>query len=158
IEREGVKHLFRVASSLDSLVVGEPQILGQVKTTFDTATRVGTAGPVLRGCASGASRAARRVRSETEIARNPVSVRSGAVEVAHNLFGNFRDKHVLVVGAGKMSDLAARALRSRGATLTVTNRTRARAEELAGRFGADVHDWEDLAGALTKADIVIAST
>ncbi len=158
IEREGVKHLFRVAASLDSLVVGEPQILGQVKVTFETAARVHTAGPVLNGCARGASRAARRVRSETEISRNPVSVSSVAVEVAHNFFGDFHGKHVLVVGAGKMSDLAARALRSRGATLTVTNRTRARADELATRFGCEVHDWEDLAGALVKSDIVIAST
>jgi glutamyl-tRNA reductase len=158
LERDGVKHLFRVASSLDSLVVGEPQILGQVKTMFDAAARAGTAGQVLNGCQQGASRAARRVRSETEIARNPVSVSSVAVEVAHAFFKDFTGKQVLVVGAGKMSDLAARALRSRGATLTVTNRTRARAEELAARFGAGVHDWTDLAGALTKADIVIAST
>jgi glutamyl-tRNA reductase len=158
LEREGVKHLFRVASSLDSLVVGEPQILGQVKTMFDAAARTGTAGTVLNGCQRGASRAARRVRSETEIARNPVSVSSVAVEVAHAFFGDFTGKQVLVVGAGKMSDLAARALRSRGATLTVTNRTRARADELAARFGAGVHDWADLAGALVKSDIVIAST
>jgi glutamyl-tRNA reductase len=158
IERDGVKHLFRVASSLDSLVVGEPQILGQVKATFETAARVGTAGSVLNGCAQGASRAARLVRSETEIARNPVSISSVAVEYAHNVFGDFNGKRVLVVGAGKMSDLAARALRSRGASLTVTNRTRSRAEELAARFGADVHDWADLAGALAKTDIVIAST
>jgi glutamyl-tRNA reductase len=158
LEREGVKHLFRVASSLDSLVVGEPQILGQVKTMFDAAARTGTAGPVLNGCQRGASRAARLVRSQTEIARNPVSVSSVAVEVAHAFFGDFAGKHVLVVGAGKMSDLAARALRSRGATLTITNRTRARAEELAARFGAGVHDWSDLEGALARADIVIAST
>jgi glutamyl-tRNA reductase len=158
LEREGVKHLFRVASSLDSLVVGEPQILGQVKTMFDAAARAGTGGRVLNGCQQGASRAARRVRSETEIARNPVSVSSVAVEVAHAFFGDFAGKQVLVVGAGKMSDLAARALRSRGATLTVTNRTRARAEELAARFGAAVHDWDDLAGALARSDIVIAST
>jgi glutamyl-tRNA reductase len=158
LEREGVKHLFRVASSLDSLVLGEPQILGQVKATFDAAARAGTVGPVLNGCAQGASRAARLVRSKTEIARNPVSISSVAVEYAHNVFGDFHGKRVLVVGAGKMSDLAARALRSRGATLTVTNRTRARAEELAGRFQAAVHDWDDLAGALAVADIVIAST
>jgi glutamyl-tRNA reductase len=158
LEREGIKHLFRVAASLDSLVVGEPQILGQVKTAFDTAERVGTAGRVLNGFLQGASRAARRVRAETEIARNPVSVSSVAVEVAHTFFGDFKGKRVLVVGAGKMSDLAARALRARGATLTVTNRTRARAEELAARFEADVHDWEDLVGALAKSDIVIAST
>jgi glutamyl-tRNA reductase len=158
LQRDAVKHLFRVASSLDSLVIGEPQILGQVKATFEAAARVGTSGSVLDGCAQGATRAARRVRSETEIARNPVSISSVAVEYAHNVFDGFNGKRVLVVGAGKMSDLAARALRSRGASLTVTNRTRARAEELAARFGADVHDWQDLAGALAKADIVIAST
>jgi glutamyl-tRNA reductase len=81
-----------------------------------------------------------------------------AVEVARNFFGDFHGKRVLVVGAGKMADLAARALRSHGATLTVTNRTRARAEQLAAEVGGDVHDWADLPGALAKADIVIAST
>jgi glutamyl-tRNA reductase len=158
VEREAVKHLFRVASSLDSLVVGEPQILGQVKTTHDDTTRAGTTGAVLDSCFRGAFRVAKRVRSETEIARNPVSVSSVAVDLAREVFGDFKGKRVLVVGAGKMSDLAARALRSQGAALTVTNRTRARAEELAARFQADVHDWEDLAGALGRADIVIAST
>jgi glutamyl-tRNA reductase len=158
LERDAVRHLFRVASSLDSIVVGEPQILGQVKTTFDTAARVGTSGQVLGRCAQGASRAARRVRSETEIARNPVSVSSVAVQAAHGFFGDFHGKRVLVLGAGKMADLAARALRSHGAAITVTNRTRARAEELAAQVGGDVHDWTDLGGALVKADIVIAST
>jgi glutamyl-tRNA reductase len=157
-EREAVKHLFRVASSLDSLVVGEPQILGQVKTTKDLADAAETTGPVLTSCFEGAFRVARRVRRDTEIARNPVSVSSVAVELAHNVFGDFHGKRVLVVGAGKMSDLAARALRSRGAALAITNRTRARADELAARFGAEVEDWSDLAGALGRADIVIAST
>jgi glutamyl-tRNA reductase len=158
VESEAVKHLFRVASSLDSLVIGEPQILGQVKTTHDAALRVGTVGPILNICFQGALRVARRVRRETEIARNPVSVSSVAVDLAREVFGDFHGKQVLVVGAGKMSDLAARALRSNGAALTVTNRTRARAEELAARFEGGVHDWEDLAGALSNTDIVIAST
>lgn len=158
LERDAVRHLFRVAASLDSLVVGEPQILGQVKATFDAAARVGTSGNVLGSCAQGASRAARRVRSETEIARNPVSVSSVAVEVARNFFGDFHGKRVLVVGAGKMADLAARALRGHGATLTVTNRTHARAVDLAAEVGGEVHDWADLSGALVNADIVIAST
>ncbi|HEV3031377.1 MAG TPA: glutamyl-tRNA reductase [Polyangia bacterium] len=157
-ERDAVKHLFRVASSLDSLVVGEPQILGQVKTTRDLAAKAETVGPVLSTCFERAFRVARRVRRDTEIARNPVSVSSVAVELAHNVFGDFNGKSVLVVGAGKMSDLAARALRSRGAALTVTNRTRARAEELAAAVQADVADFADLAGALGRADIVIAST
>jgi glutamyl-tRNA reductase len=154
-----VRHLFRVASSLDSLVVGEPQILGQTKQAYDAAVQHGTAGAVLRACfEEGAFRVARRVRRETAIARNPVSVSSVAVEFARQVVGDFARRRVLIVGAGKMSELAARTLRTHGAILTVVNRTRARAEELAQRFGADVADWNDLQGALTTADIVIAST
>jgi glutamyl-tRNA reductase len=153
-----VRHLFRVASSLDSLVVGEPQILGQTKQAHDAAVQHGTAGALLRTCFEGAFRVARRVRRETAIARNPVSVSSVAVDFARQVVGDFARRRVLIVGAGKMSELAARTLRTHGATLTVTNRTRARADELAQRFGADVADWNDLAGALTAADIVIAST
>jgi glutamyl-tRNA reductase len=158
VDDGAVHHLFRVAASLDSLVIGEPQILGQVKSTHDAAVRCGTAGPILNTCFQRAFRVAKRVRRETAIARNPVSVSSVAVDLARQVFGEFEGKHVLVVGAGKMSDLAARALRTHGATLTVTNRTRARGEELARRFGAAVHPWEDLGGALGAADIVIAST
>jgi glutamyl-tRNA reductase len=157
-ESDAVLHLFRVASSLDSLVVGEPQILGQTKQAHEAAVQRGTAGSVLSTCFNYAFRVARRVRRDTAIARNPVSVSSVAVDFARQVFGDLTNHRVLVVGAGKMSDLAARTLRTHGATLTVTNRTRARAEELAGRFGAAVHDWEDLAGALAGADIVIAST
>src|SRR6478735_2983515 len=154
-----VRHLFRVASSLDSLVVGEPQILGQTKQAYDAAVQNGTAGSVLRTCfEEGAFRVARRVRRETAIARNPVSVSSVAVEFARQVVGDFARQRVLIVGAGKMSELAARTLRTHGAQLTVVNRTRARAEELAKAFGADVTDWSDLQGALTAADIVIAST
>jgi glutamyl-tRNA reductase len=157
-EGQAIHHLFRVASSLDSLVIGEPQILGQVKGTHDSAVRVGTAGPLLNTCFQRAFRVARRVRRETAIARNPVSVSSVAVDVARSVFEDFTGKRVLVVSAGKMADLAARALRSHGAKITITNRTRARADELAARFEAAVHPWEDLYGALVGADIVIAST
>jgi glutamyl-tRNA reductase len=157
-DSEAVHHLFRVASSLDSLVIGEPQILGQVKTSHDLALRFGTAGPILNMCFSRAFRVARRVRRETAIARNPVSVSSVAIELARQVFGGFEGRRVLLVGAGKMCDLAARALQGQGASLTVTNRTAARADELAGRMGAGVHPWEDLVGALTGADIVLAST
>ena len=154
-----VRHLFRVASSLDSLVVGEPQILGQVKQAYDNAVRCGTAGATLRACfeeGRSASRAACGARRRSR--KNPVSVSSVAVDLARQVFSDFSKRHVLVVGAGKMSELAARNLRQHGATLTVTNRTRARAEDLATRFGASVADWSDLAGALAAADIVIAST
>lgn len=153
-----VHHLFRVASSLDSLVIGEPQILGQTKQAFETAARHGTAGTIISECFSRAFRVARRVRRETAIARNPVSVSSVAVEFARQVFSDFDQRKVLVVGAGKMSELAAKTLRTYGASLTVTNRTRARAEDLARRFGAAVADWNDLEAALTAADIVIAST
>jgi glutamyl-tRNA reductase len=153
-----VHHLFRVASSLDSLVIGEPQILGQTKQAYDLAVQHGTAGSVLNSCFPRAFRVARRVRRETAIARNPVSVSSIAVDYARGVFSDFDKRHVLVVGAGKMSELAARTLRTHGATLTVTNRTRARADDLAKRFGAAVADWSDLVAALTTADIVIAST
>ena len=157
-DAEAVHHLFRVASSLDSLVIGEPQILGQVKTTHDQALRSGTAGPILNLCFSRAFRVARRVRRETAIARNPVSVSSVAIELARQVFGGFEGRRVLIVGAGKMSDLAARALQGQGAALTVTNRTAARADELAARMGCNVHRFEDLVGALAAADIVLAST
>jgi glutamyl-tRNA reductase len=157
-DAEAVHHLFRVASSLDSLVVGEPQILGQVKTTHDLALRAGTAGAILNLCFSRAFRVARRVRRETAIARNPVSVSSVAIELARQVFGGFDGRRVLIVGAGKMSDLAARALQGQGAALIVTNRTPARADELAARMGCGTHPWADLVGALAAADIVLAST
>jgi glutamyl-tRNA reductase len=101
---------------------------------------------------------ARRVRRETAIARNPVSVSSVAIELARQVFGSFDGRRLLIVGAGKMADLAARALQGQGAALTVTNRTGARADELAARMGAGTHPWDDLAGALGDADIVLAST
>jgi glutamyl-tRNA reductase len=157
-EVEAVHHLFRVASSLDSLVIGEPQILGQVKDAHEAALRRGTVGATLHACFQDAFRVARRVRRETEIARNPVSVSSVAIELAREVFGDFKGRHVLVVGAGKMSELAARTLRGHGATLTVTNRTRSRADRLAEQFGASARDWNDLPAALGEADIVIAST
>lgn len=158
VDVEAVHHLFRVASSLDSQVLGEPQILGQVKDAHDTALAAGVAGSVLGACFSGAFRIARRVRRETDIARNPVSLSSVAIEYGRKIFDGFEGRTVLLVGAGKMADLAARALRGRGAELLITNRTEARAVELAGRIGGQIHPYADLEGALVRADIVIAST
>ena len=108
-----VQHLFRVASSLDSLVLGEPQILGQTKQAHEAALRVGSTGTVLNACFQYAFRVARRVRRETEIAKNPVSVSSVAVEFARQIVGDFTGRRVLVVSAGKMAELAVRALRAR---------------------------------------------
>jgi glutamyl-tRNA reductase len=158
VGREAIHHLFRVASSLDSLVVGEPQILGQLKEAFDVAQRARTAGRVLGFVFPQAFRVARKVRRDTAIARQPVSVSSVAVEAARQVWSGFEGRRVLLVGAGKMSDLAARALRTAGASVTVTNRTAARAEELGRRLGCDVAPFEDLEGALGRADIVISST
>jgi glutamyl-tRNA reductase len=157
-DAEAVAHLFRVASSLDSLVLGEPQILGQTKQAHEAAVQHGSAGAILNTCFQRAFRVAKRVRRETEIARNPVSVSSVAIELARQVFGGFDRRQVLVVGAGKMSELAARSLRAQGAALTVTNRTRARADELGKQYGAAVRDWSELPAALAAADIVIAST
>jgi glutamyl-tRNA reductase len=158
VGREAVHHLFRVAASLDSLVIGEPQILGQIKDAFDNAVRVGAAGPVLGFIFPRAFRVARKVRRDTGIAQSPVSVSSVAVELARKVWGGFAGRQVLLIGAGKMADLAARVLRSDGASLAVTNRTRARAEELAARLGATVEPWESLGESLGRADIVISST
>jgi glutamyl-tRNA reductase len=158
VGREAIHHLFRVAASLDSLVVGEPQILGQIKDAFATAERAQTVGRVLGDAFRGALRVARKVRRDTAIARQPVSVSSVAVDLARKVWSGFEGRRVLVVGAGKMSDLATRALRASGATVAVTNRTPARAEELARRLDCGTEPWSDLEGALGRADIAITST
>jgi glutamyl-tRNA reductase len=154
-----VKHVFRVASSLDSLVVGEPQILGQLKAAYDASSKAGFVGPLLGRCFERAFGAAKRVRTETQIARGSASVSSVAVDLAKNIFGELDGKTVLVVGAGKMADLAARKLADEGAEkLLVTNRTAARAEVLAARVGGEAREWGQLEVLLCEADIVISST
>ncbi len=154
-----LRHLFRVASSLDSMVVGEPQILGQVKDAFAVASKVGTVGPLLSRALPRAFAAAKRVRSETEVGHASASVASAAVELARHIFGELPGKQVLVVGAGEMGDGAARHLAAAGAgPLHVCNRTFARAEELAGRIGATAHPWEELPRLMTVADIILCST
>ena len=158
VGREALHHLFRVAASLDSLVVGEPQILGQIKDAFDQAQKARTAAGVLGSAFQSAFRVARKVRRDTAIARQPVSVSSVAVELARQVWSGFEGRRVLVVGAGKMSDLATRALRASGATVAVTNRTAARAEELAQRLGCAVEPFNELEAALGRTDIVITST
>ncbi len=158
--REGaIRHVFRVASALDSLVVGEAQILGQLKAAYQVATHAGATGPILRRCLERAFRVAKRVRSETAIARGAANVSSVAVELAARVFGDLAGKHVLVVGAGKMSTLAARHLRRAGVeTLVVTNRSPERAAALARELDAVARPWADLEELLTTADVVISST
>ncbi|MCI0572841.1 MAG: glutamyl-tRNA reductase [Myxococcaceae bacterium] len=152
-------HLFRVASSLDSMVLGEPQILGQVKDALELAQREGAArGELVRVC-SAAFGTAKRVRTETAIGRSATSMASAAVELAAKIFGSLEGRVVLLVGAGEMGELAARHLAHAGAgRLLVCNRTRERAERLAAEVGAEVRDFAQLHAHLAAADVVVCST
>jgi glutamyl-tRNA reductase len=140
------------------MVLGEPQILGQVKEAFSTATRVGTVGPLLGRCFERTFGVAKRVRSETEIASGNVSVSSIACELAEKIFGDLAERKILLIGAGKMSETAARSLTARGATLTVVNRSTERAQALAAACGGQARPLEALATELAAADVVISST
>ena len=154
-----LRHLFRVAASLDSMVVGESQILGQVKQAYAWAQDAGTLGPILQRAVPRAFALAKRVRTETDVARNSASVASAAVDLAQQIFGDLKGKHVLVVGAGKMGDLSARHLKAAGiGTLSVVNRSPQKALELAERLGGQAAPWEELDKLLQKVDIVICST
>jgi glutamyl-tRNA reductase len=158
-DRDAIRHLFRVASSLDSMIIGEPQILGQLKAAWAAARGEGCVNGFLDAVLTRAFAVAKRVRSETGIARSVVSVSSAAVELARQIFGNLRDKRVLLIGAGKMSELAARHLAAAGCGLIlVTNRTRARAEEMALAVGGQVLGYESFRDRLHEADIVLASS
>jgi glutamyl-tRNA reductase len=157
--RAAIEHVFRVASSLDSLVVGESQILGQLKSAYGASSQAGTVGPLLGRCLERAFGVAKRVRSETAIARGAANVSSVAVELAKRIFGDLGGKLVLVVGAGKMSDLAARHLRADGAAdILVINRSPEKAEELAHKVDGHARPWDDLDKLLGLADVVISST
>jgi glutamyl-tRNA reductase len=158
-DEDALRHLFRVAASLDSMVVGEAQILGQVKEAAAQAQQAGTLGPELSKALARATAAARRVRTETEIARGAVSVSSIAVQLAHKLLGSLEGKSVLLLGAGEMAQLAARELRTAGAReLLVANRSPRRAEELAQEVGGVPVSLEELPALLERADVAICST
>lgn len=158
-ERETVRHVFRVASSLDSMVVGEPQILGQMKRAYAVASGAGSSGPILNSLMHRAFHVAKRVRTQTGICNSAVSVSYVAVELARKILGELSDRTILIVGAGKMSELSARHLiRSGISKVLVTNRTPAKAEELAERFGGVALPFEGLLSHLAKADIAIVST
>lgn len=156
---EAVGHLFRVASSLDSLVLGEPQILGQLKQAYRSAQEVGTIGQVLGAIVPKAFAVAKRVRSETAIGENPASVASVAVQLAHQVFGSLHKQPVLLVGAGKMSELVARhLLQAEVHPLWIVNRTLSRAESLAAELGGEAHPFDKLESLLCRAQVVISST
>jgi glutamyl-tRNA reductase len=156
---EAVHHAFRVAASLDSMVIGEPQILGQVKEAYLAAEQAGTLGATLAALRNRSVAAAKRARTQTGIGHNAVSVSYVAVELARKIFGELRDRHVLLVGAGKMSELAARHLVRQGARATVVGgRTLERAEELAAALGGRCVPLQSLRAEMAGTDIVISGT
>jgi glutamyl-tRNA reductase len=158
-DQEAVSHLFRMAASLDSMVVGEPQILGQVKEAFAVARAAGTVSGQLEHLLQSAFAAAKRARSETGIGSNSVSIASVAVEMARKIFGSLHGRTVFLVGAGKMSELAARHLVQQGAgAILVTNRTHERARRIAEDFQGRAIQFDQLHEAAGDADIVITST
>jgi glutamyl-tRNA reductase len=157
--REAIHHLFRVAASLDSMVVGEPQILGQIKAAYAAAKTHGALCGWLEGLVARSFHVAKRVRSETGIGQMAVSVSYAAVELARKIFGSLDQRTVMIVGAGKMSELAARHLRRSGAShVFVTNRTYERAVEMAKLFQGTPVEYSRYQGMLPEVDIVIAST
>jgi glutamyl-tRNA reductase len=159
LDTDAVRHAFRVSSSLDSMMIGEPQILGQVKDAFALAQACETVGPQLHPLFSQAFSVAKRVRTETEIARHAVSVSFAAVELAKKIFDGLSGRAVLLVGAGKMSELAAKHLVEQGAfPIYVANRTWARAQELARALAGTPVPWDELPTALAAVDIVVTST
>jgi glutamyl-tRNA reductase len=158
-DRDAVRHVLRVASSLDSMIVGEPQILGQIKDSYSMATREKTTGVILNRLMHRAFHTAKRVRTETGICDAAVSVSYAAVELAKKIFYDLRGKKVLLIGAGEMAELAARNLVSQGVnSVTVANRTFERAVELARNFNGRPVAFEEIGSQLFEADIVISST
>ncbi len=155
---EAVQHAFRVAASLDSMVVGEPQILGQFKDAYAAAKQAGAIGTLLDRCFTKAFAVAKRVRSETKIAEGSVSVSSVASDLALKIFEDLTHRRVLLIGAGEMGEQAAKHLRQAGASLYVVNRSFEKAEKLAEEHGGTARRIEQLAAELTEADVAIAST
>jgi len=156
---DAIRHVFRVTASLDSMVIGEPQILGQVKEAFRIAMDAGTVGMHLSALMNRAFAVAKKVRSETGISQSAVSVSYAAVELARKIFGDLSGKTVMIIGASKMGELAAKHLRRAGASsVLVTNRTFERAVELAKVFEGAAVPFEHFTDHMTGADIVITST
>lgn len=153
-----VRHLFRVAASLDSLVVGEAQILGQLKQGFEYGKQVSTVGSTLHQLFSRAARGAKRVRTETTIGTGQVSVPSIAMDLAGQIFGDLTGRRAALIGAGEMGQSVARLLRDAGARLTVVGRTPEKVKALAEKMGGEARTLEALEDVLSEADIVVSST
>jgi glutamyl-tRNA reductase len=156
---DAARHLFKVSAGLDSLVVGEPQILGQVTRALELARGQNTAGPILNRLFQSAIHAGKRARTETAISRNPASVSSLAASLSARTVHRFSESQIVILGAGEMAELAVEAMRKRGANrILVVNRTLERAHTLAQRWDAQATTFENINAALTSADILIAST
>lgn len=157
--QEAVYHLFRVVCGMDSMVLGETQILGQVKQAFQTAMEYKTTGTLFNTLFKQAVTFGKRVHSKTEIGQNAVSVSYVAVELGKKMFDSFKGKTILLIGAGKMSELTAKHFYSSGTSrVLVVNRTFSKAEELAARFQGEAISWDQLVPSLKEADIVVSST
>src|SRR3954470_3906492 len=155
---EGVEHLFRVAAGLDSIVPGEGQILGQVREAYETALAAGATGPVLNRLFEDALHAGKRVRTEAKLHEMPESVAESAVELTAKELGGLEGKRALLFGAGRMSELAARGLKQRGAEVVVSSRTLESAQELVDRVGGRAAPFDAIALELIDADLVISAT
>jgi glutamyl-tRNA reductase len=155
---EAVRHLFQVSSSLDSLVLGEPQILGQVKDAYELARGAGTVGAVLHRALSRAIHAAKLVRSQTNVGSGQVSVPTVAADLARRIFGELRGHSVLLVGSGEMAETVARLLVFAGTRLLVIGRNPEKVQALVDAVGGEPRLWSDLAASLAEVDIVISST
>ena len=157
-DHEAVRHLFRVSAGLDSMLLGEAEILGQVREAYRYAHEYGATGPVLNRLFQGALEVGKRVRSETELGTRPMSVASAGVKLAERIFGKMNERSALVLGAGTISEQVVNQLRDRGiGRLFIMNRSRERADELAQRFGGKVVEWGEWETALKVADVVVSS-
>lgn len=157
-DQEAVRHLFRVAAGLDSMLLGEAEILGQVREAYRAAQDHHATGPVLNRLFQGALEVGKRVRTETDLGTRPMSVASAGVKLAERIFGKMNDRSALVLGAGTISEQVVAQLRDRGiAHLSVMNRSRERAESLAKEFNGQVIAWADWDAALVLPDVVVSS-
>ncbi|MBA8758826.1 glutamyl-tRNA reductase [Staphylococcus schleiferi subsp. coagulans] len=158
-ENDAIEHLFKVASGLDSIVLGETQILGQMRDAFFTAQKAGTTGTIFNELFKQAITFSKKAHHETDIADNTISVSYGAVELAKKMFGKLNKKHALVIGAGEMAELSLLNLKGAGVSeITIINRTLSRAKSLADQYGVHYAEWNALGDFLVKSDIVISST
>ncbi|HKV27320.1 MAG TPA: glutamyl-tRNA reductase [Candidatus Acidoferrales bacterium] len=155
---EAVRHLFRVACGVDSMLLGEAEILGQIREAYNRALKNGSTGPVLNRLFQGALEVGKRVRAETEIGARPMSVALAGVKLAERIFGELKGHNALIVGAGAVAEQVGEHLRLRGiGELLVVNRSFARAQELARRMGGEVGEWSDLESLLGQPDIIVTS-